>query len=66
VEGRYLSKAGQVVPDRINVVYSDTPLALSTNFEHLAAYVGELKNAAGEALSEETILISVLQVYHSV
>jgi len=32
----------------------------------VAAYAGELKRAAMEALSEEVVLISVEQVYHTV
>jgi hypothetical protein len=48
------------------VLYSDAPLALSTNFDSLAAYVGELRRAAMVALSEESVLISVEQVYHAV
>ena len=66
VEGSYLSESGERIPDRISVLYSDAPLALSTNFDSVAAYVGELKRAAMEALSEESVLISVEQVYHAV
>ena len=66
LEGSYLSESGELIPDRINLLYSDAPLALSTNFDSLAAYVGELKRAAMEVPSEETVLISVEQVYHSV
>jgi hypothetical protein len=66
LQGSYLSMAGELIPDRINLLYSDAPLALSTNFDGLAAYVGELKRAAMEALSEEAVLISVEQVYHAV
>jgi len=66
LEGSYLSGPGERIPDRINLLYSDAPLALSTNFESIAAYVGEIKSSAIEALSEETVLISVEQVYHSV
>ena len=66
LEGSYLSASGKRIPDRINVLYSDAPLALSTNFGSVAAYVGELKRAAMEALSEESVLISVEQVYHAV
>jgi hypothetical protein len=66
LEGSYLSDLGELIPDRINLLYSDAPLALSTNFDSLAAYVGELKRAAMDVLSEETVLISVEQVYHSV
>ena len=66
LEGSYLSEAGERIPDRINLLYSDAPVALSTNFDTLAAYVRELKSAALEALSEEAVLISVEQVYHAV
>ena len=66
LEGSYLSGTGERIPDRINLLYSDAPLALSTNFESVAAYVGELKRTAIEALSEEAVLISVEQVYHAV
>ncbi|HZE71721.1 MAG TPA: hypothetical protein VE135_19610 [Pyrinomonadaceae bacterium] len=66
LEGSYLSEGGARIPDRINLIYSDAPLALSTNFDTLAGYVGELKRAAMEALSEEAVLISVEQVYHAV
>ena len=66
LEGSYLSESGERIPDRINLLYSDAPFALSTNFDSLAAYVHELKRAAMEALSEEAILISVAQVYHVV
>jgi len=66
LEGSYLSESGERIPDRINIVYSDLPVALSTNFDNIAAYVGELKRVSMEALSEETILISVEHVYHAV
>ena len=66
LEGNYLSEAGERISDRINLHYSDAPVALSTNFDSLAVYVRELKSAALEALSEETVLISVEQVYHAV
>ena len=64
VEGRYLSGSGELVPDRINLLYSDTPLALSKDFSIVAAYARELRRAGMEKLSEETILVSVQQVYH--
>lgn len=66
LEGSYLSTAGERIPDRVNLLYSDAPLALSTDFTSVAAYVRELERAGMEELSEETILISVQQVYHQV
>jgi hypothetical protein len=66
LEGSYLSEFGKRIPDRINLLYSDAPLALSTEFVSIAAYVRELISAVLEALPEEAVLISVEQVYHAV
>jgi hypothetical protein len=66
LDGNYLSQAGAITLDRINLVYTDLPLALSTNFESVARYADELKQAAVEALSEEAILVVVTQVHHAV
>jgi hypothetical protein len=66
LDGNYLSQAGVKTPDRINLIYTDLPLALSTNFENVARYADELKQAAVEALTEETVLVTVMQVYHTV
>ena len=66
LQGCYLSRAGDRILDRVNLIYSDAPLALSTNFAAVAAYMRELKQAATEALSEEVVLVSAEQVYHAV
>ena len=66
LEGCYLSRFGNRIHDRINVIYSDIPLALSIEFAAVAGYVREVKRAATEALAEEVVMVSVTQVYHSV
>lgn len=66
LDGSYLSRAGVKTPDRINLLYTDLPLALSTNFESIARYADELGQVAFEALAEESILVAVTQVYHAV
>jgi hypothetical protein len=66
LDGNYLSRAGVKTPDRINLIYTDLPLALSTNFESVARYADELKQAAVEALAEEAVLVVIAQVYHAV
>lgn len=66
LHGSYLSRAGKKTPDRINLIYADLPLALSTNFESADRYTYALKQAAFEALDEETILVAVEQIYHAV
>jgi hypothetical protein len=66
LDGSYLSRVGVKTPDRINLLYTDLPLALSTNFESVARYTDELKQVAFEALAEEAILVAATQVYHAV
>ena len=66
LDGHYLSRAGLPTPDCINLIYTDLPLALSTNFESIARYSDELKQTAFEDLAEEAILVTVIQVYHAV
>jgi hypothetical protein len=66
LDGNYLSRAGVKTPDRVNLIYTDLPLALSTNFDIAARYADELKQVAIEALEDEAVLISVSQIYHSV
>ncbi|MEK6299591.1 MAG: hypothetical protein AABO41_02625 [Acidobacteriota bacterium] len=66
IHGHYLSKAGAKIHDRINLIYTDLPLALSTNFETVARYADELRHAAEKDLAEEAILVVVTQIYHSV
>jgi hypothetical protein len=66
LDGNYLSGAGLKTPDRINLIYTDLPVALSTNFESAARYAYELKRAAFDALAEETVLVAVGQIYHAV
>ncbi|HXI26030.1 MAG TPA: hypothetical protein VNG71_19405 [Pyrinomonadaceae bacterium] len=66
LDGSYLSLAGIKTPDRINLIYTDLPLALSTNFGSAARYADELKQAAGDVLAEEAVLVAVTQVYHAV
>ena len=41
------------------------PIAFSTNFERAARYADELKQAAFDALNEETVLVAVGQIYHA-
>ena len=65
LDGSYLSRVGVKTPDRINLIYTDLPLALSTNFDSAARYAYELKQAAFDALKEETVLVAVGQIYHA-
>jgi len=42
LDGSYLSHNGEKTPDRINLIYTDLPVALSTNFDKVARYADEL------------------------
>jgi hypothetical protein len=66
IEGFYLSAKGETDADKINLVYADTPFDFEKNFKALSKYTDELKQAALEASEEESILIVVHKIYHSV
>ena len=66
LEGSYLSELGRRIPDHVNLIYSDVPLALSSDFALVARYAGHLKRAATKALDEEVVLVAVEQIYHMV
>ena len=61
----YLLQDGSTVADRINLIYSDVPIDLSQTFEVASRYADELMTAAFEALSEESVLVTVIQIYHA-
>ena len=66
LEGSYLSKFGNRITDRINLIYSDVALALSLDFALVAGYVREVKRASIDALNEEDVMIAVTQIYHAI
>ncbi len=66
LDGSYLSKFGQPIKDRVNLIYTDTPYSFQENLELLSTYTDKLREAAFEALEEEAILVATWQIYHSV
>lgn len=64
-DGNYLSKHGQIITDRINLIYTDTPFDFQENFSAISNYTDELRKAAFKGLEEEAILVAVWQVFHS-
>ncbi len=65
LEGNYLSRLGQRMRDRINLVDTDTPFGFEEHFARIARYADELRDAAFEALEEEAVLVVVFQIYHA-
>lgn len=66
LDGSYLSQLGNHLPDQINLIYTDAPLALSVDFTLVAGYAHQLKRVASEALREEAVMVAVEQIYHVV
>ena len=65
LEGSYLSRLGFQVRDRINLIYTDTPFALTDNLVRISRYADQLRAAASAALDEEAVLVVVMPVYHA-
>lgn len=65
LDGSYLSRAGRVIRDRVNLIYTDAPFAFGEQLQALSRYTDELRQAAFDALEEEAILVVAFRVYHS-
>lgn len=66
IKGLYLSESGKTDADKLNLVYADTPFDFDKHFDAVSKYTDELREAALEASEEESILIVVHQIYHSI
>ncbi len=66
IKGLYLSDEGKRDTDKIVLVYADTPFAFRRNRAAIGKYTDELKDVAFQTTSEESILIVVHEIYHSV
>ena len=66
IKGIYLGADGESDFDRINLIYTDTPFDFDKNFEALSNYTDEIRKAAVEATEEESVLVVVHGIYHSV
>jgi hypothetical protein len=64
LDGSYLSRGGLKMQDKINIIYTDIPVAFEDNFERVSRYADNLIKAASEALEEEAILVAAFKVYH--
>ena len=65
IKGLYLDSAGTPDFDRVSLVYADTPFDFDENFGALSKYTDELRDAVLETSGEESILIVVHGIYHS-
>jgi hypothetical protein len=65
IKGLYLGSDDKVDTEPVSLVYSDTPFDFDDNFDAIAKYTDELRAAALEASDEESVLIVVHELYHS-
>lgn len=66
IKGVYLTAAGKSETDKIVLIYADTPFEFRKNRGILSNYTDELREVARRATGEESILIVVHEIYHSV
>jgi hypothetical protein len=65
-KGLYLSSSGEQDTDEIDLIYSDTPFDFDANVEAIGKYTDELRQFVLEATTEESVLIVVHELYHSI
>ena len=66
IKGLYLSAEGKTATDKIVLLYADTPFEFRKNRAALSKYTDELREVAYRATDEESILIVVHEIYHSI
>ena len=66
IKGLYLSSDEEKDCDKINLVYADAPFDFDEHFVALSHYTDEIREAALEASGEESILVVVHEIYHSI
>ncbi len=65
-KGSYLSSDQTRETESINLIYADTPFDISDQLAMLTRYTEMLKTAALDVTSQESILIVVYEIFHSV
>ena len=66
IKGLYLGADGKTETDKIVLLYADTPFEFRSHRAALSKYTDELREVAYRATDEESILIVVHEIYHSV
>ncbi len=64
-QGKYRSATGSILPDKISILFTDTPFYWEKDRLLIERYAGNLRQVVARALNgEEAILIAVYSVYH--
>ena len=66
IKGLYLSADNKTDTDKIVLIYADTPFEFPKNRKALSKYTDELREVAFLSTNEESILIVVHEIYHSI
>ena len=66
IKGLYLHSGEEPDEDKITLVYADMPFGLDENFKAIAEYADAVREASAQALPEQSILVVVHEVYHSI
>jgi hypothetical protein len=65
IEGHYLSSNNLHEFDKITLVYADTPFDADSHFDQVSRYTDDLRKTVLEVSSEESVLVAVHSIYHS-
>lgn len=64
--GKYGSASGAILPDKVNVLFTDTPFHLDEDLLIIQRYAQAIGNVVQSALEkEEAVLISLHPVFHA-
>jgi hypothetical protein len=66
IKGNYLSADGTRDAEPVDLIYADAPFDFDENFPVLSQYTDHLKRVVLATTGEESILIVVQEIYHSV
>ena len=66
IKGLYLSSGKRRETDKITLVYADMPFGLERNMALISEYSDAIREACAEALPEQSVLVVVHEVLHSI
>ena len=64
IRGLYLRSGEKPEEDRVSRIYADMPFAVDEHLRAVSDYADAIREAAAEALPEQSILVTVQEVYH--